>query len=49
MVQAVGYSIVVRIRLRSRILWKHELETEEIYVVQMKRFLSKITPRLRAV
>jgi len=41
MVQAVVCSIVLRIRLRSRILRKHDLEIEEICC-------AKMTPRLRA-
>jgi len=47
MVQAVVLSIVLRIRLRSRILRKHDLEIEEICCAN-DIFLSKMTPRLRA-
>jgi len=47
MVHAVVWSIVLRIRLRSRILRKHDLEIEEICCAN-DRFLSKKTPRLRA-
>jgi len=47
MVQAVVWSIVLRIRLRSRILRKHDLEIEEIRCAN-DRFVSKMTPRLRA-
>jgi len=47
MVQAVVLSIVLRIRLRSRILRKHDLEIEEICCTNDK-FLSKMIPRLRA-
>jgi hypothetical protein len=36
----------LRIRLRSRILWKHDLETAEICWAN-DRFLSQMTPRLR--
>jgi len=43
----VNWSIVLRIRLRSRILRKHDLEIEEIFCAN-DRFLSKMTPRLRA-
>jgi len=47
-VQAVVVqSIVLQIRLRSRILWKHDLEIEEICCTN-DRFLSKMTPRLQA-
>jgi len=47
MVQTVVWSIVLRIRFTSRILWKHNLEVEEICCTN-DRFLSKMTPRLRA-
>jgi len=47
MVQAVVWSIVLRIRRRSRILRKHDLEIEEICCAN-DRFLSKMMPRLRA-
>jgi len=41
-------NIVVRIRLiRSRIFRKHDLQIEEICCAN-ERFLSKMTPRLRA-
>jgi len=40
-------SITNRLRLRSRILRKHDLEIEEIYCAN-DRFLLKMTPRLRA-
>jgi len=46
MVQAVVWSIVLRIRLRSRILRKHDSEIEEICCAN-DRFLSKMTPRLQ--
>jgi len=47
MVQVVVWSIVLRIRLLSRILWKHNLKIEEICCAN-DRFLSKMIPRLRA-
>jgi len=31
--------------LRSRILWKHDLEIEEICCANYDRFLSKMTPK----
>jgi len=41
-------NVVLRIRLlRSRILRKHDLETEEICCAN-DRFLSKMIPKLRA-
>jgi len=39
--------MVLRIRLRSRILRKHDLEIEDICWT-IDRFVSKMTPRLRA-
>jgi len=47
MVRALVWSIVLRIRLRSRIFMRHDLEIEEICCAT-ERFLSKMTPRLRA-
>jgi len=47
MVQAIVWSVVLRVRLRSRILRKHDLEIEEICWTN-DRFLSKMTPILRA-
>jgi len=47
MVQALVCSIVLQIRLSSRILCKHDLEIAEICCAN-DRFLSKMTPRLRA-
>jgi len=40
-------TVVLRIRLWSRILWKHDLEIAEICCAN-DRFLSKMTPRLHA-
>jgi len=45
--QAVVWSVVLRIHLRSRILWKHDLESAEI-CCSNDIFISKITPRWRA-
>jgi len=47
MVQSIVWSIVLRIRLRSLILWKHDLEIEEICCAN-DRFVTKLTPKLRA-
>jgi len=47
MVQTVVWSIVLRIRLSSRILRKHDLEVEQICCTH-DRLLSKMTPRFRA-
>jgi len=38
---------ITRLRLRSQILWKHDLETAEICCAN-DTFLSKMIPRLRA-
>jgi len=38
---------ILRIRLRSSILWKHDLETTEICCAN-DRFVSKMIPSLRA-
>jgi len=46
MIQAVVWSIALRIRLRFRILRKRDLKIKEICCAN-NRFLSKITPRLR--
>jgi len=40
-------SVVLRIRFMSRILWKHDLEIEEISCAN-DRFISKMTRRLQA-
>jgi len=47
MVQAVVWSIILRIRLRSRLLRKRDLEIAEIFCAN-DGFLSKMTPRLWA-
>jgi len=48
-VQGVVWFKVLRIRHRSRILWKHDLQRAEIGLCwAIDRFLSKITPWLQA-
>ena len=46
-VQAVVRSIVLRMRLRSRISRKHDLEIAEM-CLENARLFSKMTPKLRA-